>query len=905
VPRFRPRVPRLLFAPALLLLGLAAAARADVYGPASGLLPDGRQLHPFGRQLDLGGNFSHGAALTPNGRFLWTVQAGEGHDDVRVVSLAEHRIIQTLPLPGASGGIAIAPDGRHAYVSGEPDAGERPGGDVPVGFPGRSGDVVHAFAVDPTSGIASETGVFSVAPPAGTAPPQDFPPTRTKALGWPQEIAVSPDGDTLLVALSLADRAAIVDTRTGAVRFVAVGSYPYGAAILPDGRTGLVSDEGPGAVSVVDLMTATKLTDIRVGDLLSHPQGIALDRSGAHAYVALANADGVAVLDTAGRALQRTISLAHPEGGGASPITASVTPDGSMLLVPEAAADDVAIVGLAGAALLGRIPTADYPVAALAVPGGALPCAAAGSSGSSLSPAGARPARRPARRAVRHRRPHRLRRPVSGSTPPNPNSCAKLVWVAGKGLGLGSNTTRLDPRYADNAERQLGRIGVADLPSARVIAAQTAVANAQLRPSNPQSPPVGTPLRAGGPIKHVFYFVRENRNYDQVLGDLDRGDGDPALAVFGKSLTPNMHALADRFGDLDRTFTDSEVSIDGHFWTSAGQVSDFVERNNHPSNAGRNYPYDFVYSIAWPQGGFLFDQADARGVSWFNFGEGIAGVLPLPDKDRPAADDGLVSGKFGRSDLGAPQGCYPSDAYIGHNPITGALTFDSSPPPGAPANSESRYDCFQRKFTAMLASGTVPKLTYLVNVDDHTQGTAPGQRTPQAMMASSDWGLGQFVDLISHSSIWSSSAIFVIEDDAQEGYDHVDAHRTVAFAISPYSPRGAVISTRYDQLSVLRSIEILLGLHPLGLADALATPMYDAFTAAPANKQPYSAVVPAVNMAAMNTTASPAAALSSRLDLYQPDRVPQRVLDTIDWQAVHGAGSRVPPEGPNAVKADG
>lgn len=889
-----------------LLAGAAAApaARADVYGPGSGLLPDGRLLHPFGSQLDLGGNFTHGAALTPGGRFLWSVQAGEGRDDVRIVSLAERRVIQTLPLPGASGGIAIAPDGRRAYVSGEPDAGERPGGDVAPAFPGRSGDVVHVFAVDPGTGLAAETGVISVVPPMDTSPPQDFPPTRTHPLGWPQEIAVSPDGRTLIVALSLADRAAIVDTRTGMVRFVGVGSYPYGAAVLPDGRTGLVSNEGPGTVSVIDLPSAAKLADVRVGDPLSHPQGIALDRSGAHAYVALANADAVAVLDTAQRTLERTVSTAHPEGGGASPITAAVTPDGSMLLVPEAAADDVAFVRLAAGpgsdTVVGRIPTADYPVAALAVPRGALPCA---SSSASRVPSRSRGRHKSVhRRSARHLRPHR---PRTSTTSANPVTCQKLVWVAGKGLGLGPNTTRLDPRYFDNAERQHGRIGIADLPSATQVAAQSAVADTQLRPTDARAPTPGTPLRPGGPIKYVFYFVRENRNYDQVLGDLGRGDGARPLAVFGRSLTPNMHALATRFGDLDRTFTNSEVSIDGHFWTSAGQVSDFVQRNNHPSNAGRNYPYDFVYSIAWPQGGFLFDRADEQSVSWFNFGEGIAGVLPLPDKDRPAADDALVSGKFGRSDLGPPSGCYPNDAYIGRNPITQALTFDSSLPPGAPPNSESRFNCFKQRFTAMLAAGTVPHLNYLVNVDDHTQGTAPNQRTPQAMMASSDWGFGQFVDEISHSSIWRQSAIFAIEDDAQEGYDHVDAHRTVAFAISPYSPRGAVISTRYDQLSVLRSIEILLGLRPLGLADALATPMYDAFTATPSNAEPYTAIVPGIDMTAMNSASSPAAALSARLDLSQPDRVPQRLLDTIDWSAVHGRSSRVPPVGPNATPSDG
>ena len=874
-----------------LTLGLARAPAAGQavasiqVGPSSGLLPDGRLLTPFGALVNLRGNFSHGAALTPDGRYLWTVQAGEAADDVRIVSLRARRVFEVLRLPGSSGGIAIAPDGRHAYVSGEPDATERPGGDTPPGTSGRSGDVVHVYSIDPATGRARETRVISVAPPQGTPPPQDFPPTRTALIGWPQDIAISPDGSTLLVALSLADRAAVIDLRTRTVRFVKTGSYPYGAAILGNGQSGLVSNEGPGTVSVIDLVSATKIGDITVGPPLSHPEGIAIDASDARAFVALANLDRVVVLDTASDRVIATLSVARREGLGESPIALSITPNGKRILVADAGGDDVAVFGLPrrGAAgtgsarypypLLGRIPTADYPVAAFATPARALSCE---------------------RRRATKRRRRRSR----------PRFCSKLIWVSAKGLGLGPNKIPRDPRYLDNAERQLGTVGIGDFPSAGVLRRLTAAADRQVRPLGSATPPPGSPVRPAGPIKYVFYFVRENRNYDQVLGDLHRGDGDPALAIFGQRITPNMHALARRFGTLDHVFADSEVSIDGHMWTSGAQASDFVERNNHPSNAGRDYPYDFVYSIAQPDNAFIFDQATRDHVSYMNFGEGISSLLPIPDKDRTPQLTQDSASKYAHSDLGAPDGCYPADAYIGTDPITRQFTFDSSIPPGAPPASESRFECFKRKFELQLASGTVPTLTYLTTVDDHTQGTKAGMRTPAAMVASSDWALGEFVDLISHSSIWPHTAIFVVEDDSQEGLDHVDAHRMPAFVISPYSRQGAVVSTRYDQLSVLHTIELITGIAPLGLNDALATPMYDAFQPTP-DLAPYQQIVPSVNMFALNTAASPDAALSRVLDFSQLDRVPQRTLDTILWHAMRGEHSRIPPIGPHASLAAG
>jgi hypothetical protein len=363
--------------------------------------------------------------------------------------------------------------------------------------------------------------------------------------------------------------------------------------------------------------------------------------------------------------------------------------------------------------------------------------------------------------------------------------------------------------------------------------------------------------------------------------------------------------LVDRFPLLDHFYANSEASIDGHFWTSSSNVSDYVHKawfQNYRAGGSNKYgrPYDFIYAVTWSPGGSLFDQALSQGISFYNYGEAIGDVIPLfPDKDRTQAEMARSQQVFAQSDLGS-NGCYPNDASIGKDAITGQTVFDSTPPAGAPPGSESRAQCFQTKFAAQLAQGSVPTFNYMVLSNDHTRVLSPGAYTPQAMVADNDYGLGQIVDTISHSSIWSSSAIFVTEDDSQDGADHVDAHRTVGLVISPYARQGAVVHTRYDMPSMIRSMELIMGMRPLTLFDALATPMYDAFSPTPSNAAPFSAVGPKTSLLATNPAAS-SAAQARALQFRGIDQLSQREEDRLLWRAVHGAASTPPPPGPNAV----
>jgi YVTN family beta-propeller protein len=862
----------LLAAAALAALAPTALAADDGrIGPDKRIVNNGRHLTPFGRLVNVG-NVPTGGALTPNGKFYWAVAAGSGANDIRIVSVKSAKVVQTIPLAGASGGIVIDRKGRRAYVSGLANSTNletsRPD------LPGGSGDTIHVFAIS-KSGKAKETGQIPVPPPADADFPNDFPIPAGARISYPEYLDVSPNGRTLVVPLNLANRAAIVDVKSKKVRYAVTGRYPYGAAVLPDGRRALVSNETTGTVSVIDLATAKVTKTIKTGGHLSHPEAI-LAPKGRRAYVTVTNKDQVAVLDTKKLKVVKNINVGTRAGIGTNPNALAFYK--GRVLVTQGGADRVSVISAKRLRVTGRIPTGRYP------------------------------------------------------TDVRVSKKGTLVWLSAKGLGTGPNPNGPDPFHsltlnqtgAENLQFlphiTNGDVGIGKLPGTKRLRSLTKAADKQLKPANlPKLPPAGTPIRAGGPIKHVFYIVRENRTYDQVLGDDTRGDGDPKLTLFGNATTPNLHALSQRFPLLDHVYANSEASQQGHMITSAANVTDHMEKSwNQITNVFGNYgargrPLETgVLAVSFPPKGFLFDQALRDKVSFFNYGEAYAGDFPLPypqvsllantfDKDRGPMEIAAAQAKFDRSDFGPTirdGDCFPNGFYIGADILTGKQIYDSSLPAGT--DGESRTDCFRAKFAQQLAAGSVPAFNYLTLTNDHTQGLSSGTRTPQAMIADNDLGTAQIIDTISHSSIWPESAIFVLEDDSQDGADHVDAHRIPALVVSPYAKTG-VVATRYDQMSAIRTMELILGMHPLSLNDALATPMYDAFGAAPSNIAPFDAITPSQDLNARNPTSGAGARAASKLDFRTIDSVPQRTLDRMLWHAVHGQRSQAPPPGPNAT----
>jgi hypothetical protein len=395
----------------------------------------------------------------------------------------------------------------------------------------------------------------------------------------------------------------------------------------------------------------------------------------------------------------------------------------------------------------------------------------------------------------------------------------------------------------------------------------------RLEPADaPRASPIPNRVGASSPIKHVFYVIRENRTYDQILGDLPKANGDPELTLFGEEITPNAHALATTFTTFDNFYVDAEVSYDGHAFSTGAYATDFVEKM-WPANYGRReglylseggYKMRNPYgNIAAPPQGYLWDFAKRAGVSVRSYGEfGAQETAGGEVKATVPGLDGLVHPSFPPFDLSIP------DAQ--------------------------RVDVWLEEFHKFEREGGLPQLSIIRLGNDHTQGTAPGARTPRAMVAENDVAVGRLIEAISHSKFWRESAIFILEDDAQNGPDHVDAHRSVLLAVSPFSRRGAVDSTLYTTSGVLRTMELILGIQPMSQYDAAATPMYNAFQTTPV-PTPFSHLPARVSLDEVNDWNSPGAAASLRMNLRDADMAPELELNQIIWQSIRGAGSVMPP----------
>jgi hypothetical protein len=356
-----------------------------------------------------------------------------------------------------------------------------------------------------------------------------------------------------------------------------------------------------------------------------------------------------------------------------------------------------------------------------------------------------------------------------------------------------------------------------------------------------------------GPIKHVFYVIKENRTYDQVLGDEKNADGDPKLAIFGRKVTPNEHALAERFGLFDRFFCDGDVSEDGHRWLTLAFANDYLQKTWPPEYGDRRVPYDESPYIT--ESGYLWQNALRHHVSVRDYGEFTS-------------RDEKHGGRW-TADVPSMQGLFNPE-YAG---------FDVKVP------DMDRIAVWEREFKEFEAHDTLPQLEILWLPTDHTAGTAVGRLTPRAMVAGNDEALGKLVEDISHSKYWSSSVIFVLEDDAQNGPDHVDEQRTTAYVVSPYATGGSH-HQHYTQVGVVRSIELILGLPPMTLYDAGAQPLFAAFNSMPTNTTAFDALAPRINVNEMNTARSYGAAVSARFDFSREDAANPALLNNIIMHSV-------------------
>ncbi|HEV3228180.1 MAG TPA: beta-propeller fold lactonase family protein [Solirubrobacteraceae bacterium] len=1007
-------------------LALAGVARADLPsggGPTSVVSNFGRLIAPRGDLTQLG-YFPTGAALTPDGRFAWTVDAGRRSNGVQIVDAHTGHIVQQFITQdvGTQGGVIISHDGRRAYVS-EPQAG------------GGHSDQIAVYRVDPASGRATPDGTIAVTAPQGTQPVDDFPPNPGEFKSYPAGLALTTDDRTLVAALYLSERVAVIDTASRAVTQVQVrsdtkaGDRAYPLAVTVAGGHAYVADEGDGTVASFALSSPGSVTRVTpayvdpsgLNPKRTHPSAIVASPDGSKLYVALTGSDQVLELDAADPSqVLRRIDARRGADVGTQPVGLALSPDGQTLFVANTFEDVVRAIALSSRRVTlppgGHLPGA---IDAGARPGGASTPpygtdfrhgAPNGNGGSCARGKGRRsrtrdqiehrrPTGRPAtagasakpRRGVRrpgarrrsssrvctrkrsgHRHRARRRRPLhrAARAPAPADSIlvrpgdelaripagiyprevlvapdgGQLLIVDSKGVGPGS-TLAAGESVSVHVLGMLQRLTLPRAQPARDTELVRLGAGGDEVPvpaDHQPAAPVGSPLTGPGgvgpsqKIKYVFYVVTENKTYDSVLGDLGRGNGDPCLAIFGEfrhyptqasgapcpqggfgtqnternalnpgqrndgtPVTPNEHELAREFVTLDNTYSNSETSDDGHIWTSSAYAPEHDLRATFANNGPGGYPFDLLYPVSAPPKGFFFDSLVRQGVSFFNYGEAAAG-LAFPDPQATSDELATHSRVLANSEYVTQ---YPSSAAIDKDPITMRYTYDHDPGTVLnPTQWVSRMQYFRKRFGAQIAACAVPsnpqqcavpQYQELLFPNNHTAGTIPGRRTPDALIRDTDVAIGQLVSDISHSKIWPYSAIFVVQDDAQSGADHVEGHRITALVASPYARRGAVVSTHYDTVSVIRTIELILGIEPTYLYDALARPMWEAFQPG-ADTTPY-ALKPIDEslMSETNPPHAPMAATSSSIS-WLADTVPDHLLNQIQWAYRYGTAAACP-----------
>ncbi len=368
------------------------------------------------------------------------------------------------------------------------------------------------------------------------------------------------------------------------------------------------------------------------------------------------------------------------------------------------------------------------------------------------------------------------------------------------------------------------------------------------------------PRKAGekSPIKYVFYIIKENRTYDQVLGDMSKGNGDKSLCIFGDNITPNLHALASNYVLMDNFYVDAEVNADGHNWSMAAYATDVVEKTWPTSygNRGGSTGYEGARPALFPRDGYIWDYCKRAGVTFRSYGE---------------------FGEFGKTKYKTLQG----------HMCPGAPGFDLDIP------DQVRYKAWEHDFDSLVTINAVPQLSTIRISNDHTSGQKKGKIAPIAAVADNDLAVGKLIEHLSHSPVWKESVVFILEDDAQNGPDHIDAHRSPVYVAGPYVKHNAVVHSMYSTSGVLRTIELILGLPPMSQYDAAALPMYQCFTATP-DTAAFKSLPARVDLNLRNTAVNKSSKRSETFNLKKEDAAPDLDLNEVIWKSVKGEDAVMP-----------
>jgi YVTN family beta-propeller protein len=830
----------------LLVAATAIAQPAAPNRVLPGLQPDGAVLlhnqwpiRPVGRQVELG-DFPVNMAVDPSGRYAAVVHAGRTAHQIRVIDLRTGAGLKPVDVHQAFYGIAFSADGKQLVCSGGTD------------------DVLRVF--DFRDGQLSTERDVKLAVPV-----------RHNAVGG---IALAPDGATAFASVLFASRVAALNLKTGATLWTTALDAqqpppPAGApATAPSSPNDLLEDLRPLVVNADPLALVFDAGRNRVyaslwgssevavleaghGSLIArwpvrlHPNEMVLAPDGSRLFVSNGGRNSVTVLDanTGGTIETLSSAIGSDDLPGSTPDSLALSRDGKCLFAANAYNNNVAVfdVSVSGKGrALGFIPTGWFPTSVRLTPDD------------------------------RH-----------------------LLVVSARGLEPRPNNLGETTNFTFIGELYHGSLGIVDLPPVGLLDrllsfldigdlwARPAFGQAMARwtalaelchpaPAAPVAAPDNPiPARRGGktPIRYVIYVIKENRTYDQVFGDMAEGNGDPNLCLFPESVTPNIHKIAREFTLFDNFYANAEVSASGHEWSMAAYDSEFVERiwpvtYNHSQHT-MIYPAEGRYAAAVPALGYIWDRAEACGLTYRDYGEFVVGAATRED---PATSN--------------------MPALVGHvDPFYRGWDLDY-----ADTDRAARFISELRRFES---AGDMPRLQIVRLPNDHTAAARAGSLTPRAMVALNDLALGQIVDAVTKSRFWPQTAMFIVEDDAQNGPDHVDAHRTEALVVSPYTRRHFVDSTPYTTCSMLSTMEFLLGMAPLSQFDDAAAPMRNGFRGTP-DLAVFDAVPERIDMTERNKPNTRAAAISSRMNFTRADANDDQLFNRVLWAAVRGEGSAVP-----------
>ena len=826
----RYSLPLLALAGAAILI--SQNAHRQQVGPLPGggfLLNTGWKIQPAGKQLDVD-TLPMSSALAPGGQYMLVLNGGYKPPSISVIDIRSMKETARVPVADAWLGLIFSPKGDFVYVGGGSKA------------------TVYEFAYH--EGTLIPARQFTVVEEAKRTV-KDF-------IG---DVAFTQDGHLIYAADLYHDRLVIINPQSGMlIGEVKTGRRPYRILFPKGGKTYFVSSWADGSVSEFQTADNALVNTIRLGahtvDMLWKPgappsagegdpdEAANKDIQG-RLFVAAANTNSVFNVGVAQNGDMRrleTINVAMTPNQplGMTPSALGLSPDGKRLFVACSDANAVAEVDISQSrsVVQGFIPTGWYPMAVSALPDNRLVILNGRGLGSHPNLEG-----------------------------PNPTKKASVVHQGGK-----------SEEYV--LRIQTGTISFVDAPSDKDLASYTGtvIANSPYRDSLMEgvSIPQGNPVPAhpidSSPIKHIIYIVQENRTYDQVLGDIKKGNGDPSLVLFGENITPNHHKIANDFVLFDNFYVSSDVSADGHNWATAAIAPDYTIKLSPNSYAGRRkggYDYEGQEIANRPPAGYIWTNAQAAGITMRNYGY--------------FANNRKTAGPNGEQ------------IESSRDPILGPVTNPNYRAFDLEYSDIERARVFLKDLAQFESTGQMPKLLLVRMGNDHTYGAAAGKVAPQSLVADNDQGIGMLVEAVSKCRFWPETAIFIIEDDAQNGCDHVDSHRSPAYLVSPYVRRGSVDSSMYNTTSVLRTMELILGLRPMTVFDAAARPMFAAMQNTP-DTTPFQAEKARVPLDTRNPPNTAAARHSAEMDFSQEDRIDDDELNAILWATIKGPN--VPPPAP-------